>query len=571
MESGPVLLPFFHILRFYLRQKRLLLAAFFLTLIQCTAHLYMPILMAEVVDRGVLEGNLAVISRTGWKMAAACLILVLAGYLSNIFCEIAGERLAHRLRMEVYEKIHTMTLSEAAGFGADSLVTRLTEDIRVCAGFAAVLFQTLLVPVLLAVGGTAVMWRIAPGVGLIFSGFIIFQILLMLLFIRGTTPVFQKLRLLTDRFNRKLQDVLQRLDLIRLRNMQKTETDRFDSLSGEWTQAAMTARKMLAFFQPAAMLAVDLCVGALLLYMGGYARGFQIGNILEALSYTQQILLAIVVSGRMFQFLAQARPSAQRVDAVLEHRSAMSDGTGDVEKKFEGLEARDVSFSWPHSEAGIRDLSLRIEPGAFLVVTGPVGCGKSTLAALLARLEDPGRGQILLNGQPVSAYRLEQLHRHIALVEKSPAVFAGSFRENLIFGREGIDETQIRTALESAQCARLIDSLPDRLDTEAAYASRMISGGENQRLAIARALAGCPDVLLLDDCTASLDLVTEAALLKQIRSNYPAMAVVLFTQRAFTAAQADRVVYMEDGRILKTGTYPQLKSTCPEFCRMLAV
>ena len=571
MDDVPVLLPFLTVLKAYLRQKWLLAAAVLLAALQCAAHLLMPRMMAEIVDRGVLEGNLQIISYNGREMAVVCLVLVIAGYLSHILCEIASERLAHQLRMELYTKIHSMTLQEAAVYGADSLVTRLTDDVRVCAGFAGVLLQTLIVPLLLAVGGTCLMWQIERRVGLIFAGFILFQLLMMLAFIRRTDPVFRKLRLLTDRFNRKMQDVFSRLDLIRLNNMQEPESSRFAGLSGEWTAAAMSARKMLAFFQPAAMLAVDLCVGVLLYYVGAYARGLQIGRILEILSYTQQILLSIVVSGRMFQFLAQAGPSARRVSEVLTHKAGMKDGDLPVGEPFESLEARNVSFTWQDSEAGIINVSFDIKPGSFQAVTGPVGCGKSTAAALLARLADPAEGSVLLNGKPLASYRLGDVRRHIALVEKNPAVFAGSFRDNLVFGRENIREEDIKKALESAQCSRLVETLPEKLETEAAYATRMLSGGENQRLAIARALAGCPDVLLLDDCTSSLDLVTEAELLKQVRENYPAMAVVLFTQRVFTAAQADRIIYMEQGRILQTGTMGEMENTCPEFGRMFAL
>ena len=571
MKSRSALLSFLTVLRLFLRQKGLLLAAAILTVLQCAAHLMMPSLMAEVVDRGVLGGNLQVISHVGRRMAAVCLVLVATGYISHLACVVASERFAHQLRMQLYTKIHRMTVSEAGEYGADSLVTRLTDDVRVCAGFAGVLLQTLITPLILAAGGTWIIWRIEPMVGLIFAGFVLFQLALMLLFIFSTYPVFQKLRLLTDRFNRKLQDVLARLDLVRLDNMQKTESERFDALSGEWISAAMTARKLLAFFQPAAMLAVDLCVGAMLFYMGGSAHPMQAGHILEILSYTQQILLSIVVSGRMFQFLAQARPSAERISAVLTHECAMHDGGSDVAAPFSGLEAEHVSFARAHSQPVIRKLSLCVKPGSFTVVTGPVGCGKSTLAALLARLSDPTEGAVRLNGRSLGDYRLEDLRRHVVLVEKNPAVFAGSFRDNLVFGREGITEEEIWKALESAQCKALVDSFPEKLETEAAYARRMLSGGENQRIAIARALAGRPDLLVLDDCTSSLDLLTEAELLGQIRKNYPAMAVVLFTQRAFTAASADQVVYMEQGEILRSGSFEEIKRGCPGFARMLAV
>ena len=550
-------------------QRMLLLAAMVLTALQCVLMLSLPRLMSVIVDEGILAGNLSMIGSRGGEMLLLCFFLALTGYGAHVLGEVGSLRFSLDLRKELYGKITDLSFLTFERLGSASFITRLTEDVQILSRFICALIQVMVEPLFMVLGGVFFIWRSSGQMAFLFLGFILLQLLIMWFFIRRTAPLFRKVRTLTDGINGLLQDVFSRLSLVKRLGTYGREENSFEGRNRELVSTGYSIQKLLAVFQPLVMLVVDLAVGSILLYAEVALRGPSLGHILQILSYVQQILLSIVISGRIFQMLAEAAPSIRRIEEV-EGMEVCVGGEEEVSGCLESFEAKGLSFAYPETKLLINDISFTIHKGEFLVVTGPVGCAKTTLAALLIGLSEPLEGEVLRNQKNIKKYRQDDLRRRVALVEKHTAIFSGTLRDNLTFGREGITEEDMLLALEAAQCQSLLAQTEGGLDGKVALLSKYLSGGEAQRLSIARALSGRPEVLILDDATSSLDYGTEAKLLSSLREKYPDMALILFTQRAGTALIADTAAYMDQGRFLCYGPPQEVIRECEGFRRSLS-
>ena len=543
---------------------RLLLFAALFTAVQCAEQLCLPRLMAAVIDSGIVQGKTDLIMQTGGRMLLVCFVLAVSGYGAHVLSAVGAERFALHMRNELYDRIGALSVYEVNNFGAGSLITRLTGDVKTCSSLLGAFLQITIEPLLLTVGGMALVWQTERRLGLLFTVFVAVQILLMFCFVRLTAPRFKKIRQLNDRFNARLQEVFSRLRLIKILNREKYENDQFGTLNKGLLIAGIEVQKIVSVFQPLMMFIVDCAVAFILLFASNNLD-MRMGNLMEVIAYAQQVLLAVVISGRLFQLISEAVPGAARISQLLDAESDIADGTDEISAPVKQLEFDDVSFAYPASADVLSHIRLTVEPGSFLAVTGATGSGKSTLADLCVRLFDVGDGRILLDGQEIEDFRLADLRRHIALVEKHESVLSGTFYDNIVFGRDYVDEADVEKAVRAAQCAPLLEGQPEGLQGIVYAMGRSLSGGERQRLTVARALAGKPDVLLLDDCTSSLDHATETAMLREIRALYPEMTVILFTQRSVSAALAQTIVCLDRGEIVGRGTDEELRETCPQY------
>ena len=553
-----------HLSARFLKFKRYVLPALFLTVLQCVLQLCLPVLMAEVVNGGVMRGELDQIYYYGGWMLAVCFLLAVSGYFAKVLTAIGAERFALALRRELYEKVSGMSVFTMSRFGVGTLITRLTSDVECCSALMGAFLQITLQPLLLMIGGIVMVWRHQQWLGGIFTGFAVVQIALMVLFVRSTAPKFRWLRVLNDRCNGLLQEVFSRLRLVKILTREPRETERFGELNNTVLLAGISVQKVVAVFQPMMMFIVDCAVAVILLFAKNNAA-MSAGALMETISYAQQVLLSIVIGGRLFQFLSEAVPSAARMAEVFQTEADLPDGEDPIESAVNCLELRDVSFGYSSSNNVIEQISFEVKRGTFTAVTGATGSGKSVIADLCARLLDVRGGAVLIDGCDIADFRLADVRRHIAVVEKQESVISGTYYENISFGRDYVSAEDVEKAAVAAQCGPMIESSPEGYEGEIYAMGRSLSGGERQRLAIARALAGQPDILLLDDCTSSLDHDTEAKLFQAIRTGYPQMAVVLFTQRTASASLAERIICLEGGRIVGVGTDEELKAGCGAY------
>ena len=550
------------------RHRWLLLCAAILTAVSCAAELALPNMMAGIVNEGLLERRVEAVRAGSAAMLVTVLVLGLAGFGTFLSCAAASERFALELREELYGKITALSVGQVESIGAGPLITRLTGDTAVCASFAEVLLQMLLEPVLLLIGGVVMMWRISRAFDAVFLAFAALQSVLVLLFVRKTMPLFLNVLEKNDKMNGFLQSELRCLRLIKAYGGETRESAAFGNFTEEIRAAQMGVRRWTAFFDPLILLVVNSAVACILLLSGLQAGGtLRAGSILEAMTYAEQVLLSIVISGRLFSQVAEARASAGRLAEVFRTEPSVTDGEMPVTSGGIGrLVLRDVSFRYPSGGAPVlSELDLTFERGAFVAVCGSAGCGKTTLSRLLCRVCDPTSGQILADGTDLRNYRLDGVRRSIAVVEKNMDIIEGTITENILYGRADITEADVEWALEVSGAAELVRALPEGRDAWARSLGTSLSGGDRQRLALARALAGRPSVLVMDDCTSSLDYTTERTVLRSIRKNCPDLTVILMTQRVPSVQGADLVVCIgEDGRA-RSGAPEELKETSPLF------
>ena len=382
------------------------------------------------------------------------------------------------------------------------------------------------------------MWTIAPTVGLALAGFVVIQLLIMVVFIQKTAPGFIRVRKATDTLNSSLQSAFGNFRLIKVSNTQKRESARIEQQNAILFDAAYAVQRKIALFNPVIMLIMNFAVASMLLQAGDLVAtgSLSVGLVLSSINYSEQVLLSIAAVGHMYRVVTEAQPSAARVREVLETESGMMDGLMPLDgEDFKNLSFEGVSFSYPEGSKVFEGLDFSVHAGESVAIVGPIGCGKSTLANLCNRFYDATSGRIAVNGKNIRSLRMADVRRVIAIVEKHTA--AGKFI----------------------------------VDTLLLSSGKSLSGGERQRLTIARALAGKPSLLVLDDSTSSLDYVTEASLLDCVRDNYPFMAVLLITNRLVSALRADRIVVLDEGRIVAEGTDAKLRESCPLYRHMRAM
>ena len=553
-------------------QLPLIAAALLLTLLQCVMELHLPRLMAEAVDSGLMYGDARLLAEIGKRMLILAVAMGAAGYGASVSCLAAGERLALGLRDELYEKIHTLSVRQVSGLGHGSLITRLTVDAEVCAGLVQALVLFLAEPLFLMAGGVVMMWLIAWQLGLVFVGFVAAQLICMVFFIRLTAADYARARAMTDALNGRLQDALSHFRMSKAYNAGAAEKRRFEQSAAELLEASYRVQRKIAVFNPLIMLIMNLAVAAVLLLSGVLVPegGMKVGTVLSAITYCEQVLLAIAASGRVYRVIVEAQPSARRLYELLETVPELEDGGEEPDGPFRELRFEAVDFSFPEGGSVLSGVSFSLRAGETLAVVGPVGSGKTTLAGLCLRLCDATGGRVLLNGRDLRGLSPEKLRRIAALSEKQSAVLEGTVEENIVFGREGIARGDIERAVSAAQLSAYIEKCPAGLGTELGSMGAGLSGGEKQRLTIARALAGKPGLLVLDDSTSCLDYETERRLLAAIREAYPDTAVLLIGNRAAGAAMADRVLVLEDGRVCAQGSDRELRERSAFYRRICA-
>lgn len=554
------------------RHRWLLLCAAILTAVSCAAELALPGIMADIVNKGLLERRIEAVRTGSTAMLVTVFVLGLAGFGTFMTCAVASERFAMELREELYGKITALSVGQVESIGAGPLITRLTGDTAVCAALAQVLLQMLLEPVLLLIGGVVMMWRISHAFDMVFLAFVVLQSALVLLFVHKTMPLFLNALEKNDKMNGFLQSELRCLRLIKAYGGETRESAAFDGFAEDIRAAQMGVRRWTAFFDPLILLVVNSAVACILLLSGSRALGgtLRAGSILEAMTYAEQVLLSIVVSGRLFSQVAEAKASAGRLAEVLRAEPTVTGGEMPVPPGGIGrLVLRNVSFRYPSGGAPVlSELDLTFERGVFVAVCGSAGCGKTTLSRLLCRVCDPTSGQILADGTDLRSYRLDGVRRSIAVVEKNMDIIEGTIAENIFYGRADITKRDVEWAMEITGAVELVRALPEGWDAWASSLGVSLSGGDKQRLALARALAGRPSLLIMDDCTSSLDYATERDVLRSIRKNCPDLTVILMTQRILSAQGADLVVCIgEDGRA-RSGTAEALKKSSPLFAML---
>lgn len=537
-------------------------AVFALIFLQSMADLFLPTLMADIIDNGVVVGNIPYVLKTGAVMLLVTAFGALAAVGASYFSARTAMGLGRDLRRQIFHHVEGFSLQEFDKFGTASLITRTTNDIMQIQRVVMMGMRMVLSAPLMLVGGIIMAVSKDPQLTLvILLAMPVLLIFLAIMFSKGM-PLFQKVQKKVDRLNLVLRENLTGVRVIRAFNREKDEQTRLETANSELTDISIKVNRLMAFAMPFMMLIMNLTVVAVI-WIGGIridGGHLQIGDLMAFIQYVMLIMFALLMASMMFVMIPRAAVSARRINEVLATVPAIADeGTEKADKEQGTLEFDRVSFKYPGAEEPVlSDISFKVGPGETLAIIGGTGSGKSTLVNLIPRFYDATEGTIRLNGVDIRRMPAEKVRQRIGYVPQKAVLFSGTVAENIRFGKEDATDEEVRHAAEIAQAAEFIEKMKDGYDTFIEQGGTNLSGGQKQRLSIARALVRRPDVYIFDDSFSALDFKTDAKLRAALKKETKDKAVIIVAQRVSTVIDADQIVVLDKGRIAGIGTHREL-------------
>ncbi|MFB2554573.1 ABC transporter ATP-binding protein [Herbiconiux liangxiaofengii] len=544
-------------------------------LVQSVASLYLPTLNADIIDQGVARGDTAYILSTGLWMLGITVVQVAAAITAVYFGAKVAMALGRDLRGAIFHRVSSFSEREVSQFGAPSLITRSTNDVQQVQMLALMTFTLLVSAPILAVGGVVLAlqqdlelsWIIAVSVPvlLVALGTIIVRMV----------PQFRRMQVRIDTVNRVLREQLTGIRVVRAFVREGIETERFAEANRAVTDSALRAGRLMALMFPTVMLILNVSSVAVI-WFGAFRideGSMQVGTLIAFLSYLVQILMAVMMATFMAMMIPRASVCADRITEVLDTESSVRVPSNPVhELRSHGtIELRGASFAYPGAEQPVlRDLDLLVEPGRTLAVIGSTGAGKTTLVNLLPRLFDATAGEVLVDGVDVRELDPDVLWSLIGLVPQKPYLFSGTVASNLRYGKPDATDDELWHALEVAQAADFVRAMDGQLDAPVAQGGTTVSGGQRQRLAIARALVKRPEIYVFDDSFSALDLTTDARLRAALKADVRGATLVIVAQRVSTIVDADQIIVLEDGAIVGRGTHEQLLETSETYAEIVS-
>ncbi|GAA2000754.1 ABC transporter ATP-binding protein [Catenulispora subtropica] len=565
-----------HLIRTFLRpHARPLGFAAALQVLQAAGNLYLPILNADIVDHGVVKGDLGYIARAGAAMLGINVVLCVAALVSVRLSSWVAMAVGADLRAAVHGRVQSFSVVELNRFGVASLTTRSVNDVQQVQLFAQAALSLLVISTVTALGAVVLAVRQGPRLSLLLVGTLTAVLVLAGWVMVRLLPMFRSVQERTDGMNQVLREQIAGVRVARAFLRTGSERARFERANAGITGASLRAGRVFAVVTPLVLVIANLS-GVGVLWFGGrlVADGsMPIGSLTAFLLYILQILLYVVIGVTVLTLLPRALASSHRIQEVLDTVPAVADPAEPVEPEaVTGAVAfRNVTFGYAGSERPVLDgLTLAFPPGRTTAILGGTGSGKTTLLNLVPRFLDATAGDVLVNGVAVGEQAAERLRAGIGLVPQAAYLFAGTVGDNLRFGRPDATDEQLWRALEVAQARDFVDALPGRLDARVERGGVNLSGGQRQRLSIARALVRQPSLYLFDDCFSALDAATDARLRAALSTETGDATVVIATQRAGTVLAADQIIVLDGGSVAGVGTHPELLADCPTYQQIIA-
>ncbi|WP_053801115.1 ABC transporter ATP-binding protein [Streptomyces rimosus] len=534
-----------------------------LQLIQTLATLYLPTLNADIIDDGVIKGDMGYILGLGGVMIAVTLLQICCSIGAVYFGARTAMALGRDIRAAVFDRVQSFSAREVGRFGAPSLITRTTNDVQQVQMLVLMTFTMMVAAPIMCVGGVVMaLNQDVPLSGLILVIVPVLAILVSLI-VRRMRPLFRGVQERIDTVNRVLREQITGIRVIRAFVRDGYERERFKSANHDLYDVSLRAGRLMSLMFPLVMLIVNVSSVAVV-WFGGHridSGGMQIGALTAFLSYLMYIFMSIMMATFMVMMLPRAEVCAERIQEVLGTDTSVTPPKAPVTelRRHGELELRGVEFRFPGAEEPVlKDISLLARPGETTAVIGSTGSGKSTLLGLVPRLFDATGGQVLVDGVDVRTLAPETLASVIGLVPQKPYLFSGTVATNLRYGNPDATDEELWHALEIAQARDFVERMEGGLDAPIAQGGGNVSGGQRQRLAIARALVRRPEIYLFDDSFSALDYATDAALRAALARETDRATVVIVAQRVSTIRGADRIVVLDEGRVVGTGTHAEL-------------
>lgn len=596
----------------YIRDYRVraVLAPLFKCLEACF-DLFVPLVISRMIDRGIRSGNLGYVFRMGGLLLALAAIGLLCSFTAQFFAAKVAIHTGKGLRNDLFRHINALGYREIDTLGTSTLITRMTSDINAVESGVNMALRLFMRSPFIVFGAMVMAFTISVRAGLIFAVTIVILFIVVFGIILTTAPMYRANQGQLDRIMKATRENLLGVRVVRAFNRQASEIDEFRRENERLTQMQVRVGRISALLNPVTYVIINLAV-VYLIYRGGgfvYEGAITQGGLVALVNYMSQILVELIKLANLIIQITRAMASMNRIDGIFALQPAVSDAnvsardavtapstatgaasatnasahdavtapsaatgaasaprSGDQRSCVPAVEFRQAAFAYTEgAEDALRDISFRAMPGQTIGVIGGTGAGKTTLINLIPRFYDVTAGEVLVSGQNVRDYALETLREKIGLVPQRSVLFRGTLRSNMQWGKPDATDDEIYAALKTAQAYDFVEQKGEGLELEVEQEGRNFSGGQKQRLAIARALVRRPDILILDDSASALDFATDAALRKAIKSDTGNMTVFLISQRVSTVRNSDQIIVLDDGQVAGIGTHAELYRSCPVY------
>ncbi len=593
----------------YIRDYRVraVLAPLFKCLEACF-DLFVPLVISSMIDRGIRSGNLGYVFRMGGLLLVLAAIGLLCSFTAQFFAAKVAIHTGKGLRNDLFKHINSLGYREIDTLGTSTLITRMTSDINAVESGVNMALRLFMRSPFIVFGAMVMAFTISARAGLIFAVTIVILFIVVFGIILTTAPMYRANQGQLDRIMKTTRENLLGVRVVRAFNRQASEIDEFRRENEKLTAMQVSVGRISALLNPVTYVIINLAV-VYLIYRGGgfvYEGAITQGALVALVNYMSQILVELIKLANLIIQITRAMASMNRIDGIFALQPAVSDAnasardavtarsttagaastqnatgtsessasaaatvsqrSGNQDRRVPEVEFRQAAFAYTEgAEDALRDISFRAMPGETIGVIGGTGAGKTTLINLIPRFYDVTAGEVLVLGKNVRDYALETLREKIGLVPQRSVLFRGTLRSNMQWGKPDATDEEIYAALKTAQAYDFVEQKGEGLDLKVEQEGRNFSGGQKQRLAIARALVRRPEILILDDSASALDFATDAALRKAIKTDTENMTVFLISQRVSTVRNADQIVVLDDGQVAGIGTHAELYRNCPVY------
>lgn len=552
---------------------RAILAPLFKCLEACF-DLFVPLVISSMIDRGIRSGNLGYVFRMGGLLLALAAIGLLCSFTAQFFAAKVAIHTGKGLRNDLFKHINSLGYREIDTLGTSTLITRMTSDINAVESGVNMALRLFMRSPFIVFGAMVMAFTISARAGLIFAVTILILFIVVFGIILTTAPMYRANQGQLDRIMKTTRENLLGVRVVRAFNRQASEIDEFRRENEKLTAMQVSVGRISALLNPVTYVIINLAV-VYLIYRGGgfvYEGAITQGALVALVNYMSQILVELIKLANLIIQITRAMASMNRIDGIFQLQPAVSDANASARDAvtarldIPAVEFRQAAFAYTEgAEDALRDISFRAMPGETIGVIGGTGAGKTTLINLIPRFYDVTAGEVLVCGRNVRDYALETLREKIGLVPQRSVLFRGNLRSNMQWGKPDATDEEIYAALKTAQAYDFVEQKGEGLELRVEQEGRNFSGGQKQRLAIARALVRRPEILILDDSASALDFATDAALRKAIKTDTENMTVFLISQRVSTVRNADQIVVLDDGQVAGIGTHAELYRNCPVY------
>ena len=541
-------------------------------LFEAILELFVPLVMANIIDVGINE-----LHDTGYvlRMGGVLILLAATGLTSALFCQYfaskASQGAGTEIRRALFRHINSLSHAELDRLGTPSLITRITNDTNQVQQNIAMCIRLLTRAPFIIIGSLIMAMSINLRMSLIFFGAALLIALTLYIVMSRSVPLYAAVQKKLDKIGLISRENLSGNRVIRAFSKQNTEKARVDAATEDLTRTSVRVSKLSALLSPITYLVTDCAIIAIVWFgaVNVNAGGMKTGDIVALVSYMTQILLAMVVVANLVILMTKAGASAKRINEVFETKPSVAEINHDYISEKENtpkIEFRNVRFNYSSDgDDELSGISFTVKNGQTVGIIGGTGSGKSTLISLIPRFYDTSDGAVLVDGNDVRDYPFEQLRKKFGIVPQQSVLFSGTIRDNMKWQNPDASDEEINRALQIAQAAEFVDKLPNGLDSRVEQGGKNFSGGQRQRLCIARAIVSQPEILILDDSFSALDFATDAALRKGLAENAKGATVLIVTQRCSTIKNADLILVLSDGRLAGQGRHEELFERCEVY------